>query len=140
MIRKGTLGDLQKVGRLFVSFCKELAPSTNTYVDGWRNITATMMQANILHMLVIEENQKIVGWLDWMVVFEPCDSLVHAIGRHLYIIPEYRGKGLSLELRAAQIDILEQENIHIMEATTVIPEYFEKLGYKRTEVKLQKRI
>jgi GNAT superfamily N-acetyltransferase len=98
-IRPATEADIVKASRLWLEMLAEMAPQYKTpNVGWWRGIATTNMRQENYFLLVADEGGKIVGFVDYFLFPEPSTGQIHAVGQHLFLRPEYRGKGMGREL------------------------------------------
>lgn len=91
-IRQGTEADILKASRLWLEMLKELAPQYKSpNIEWWRRTAENAFRRKVYFLFVADNGGKIVGFLDWFLFPEPSTGLVHAVGQHYYVMPEYRG-------------------------------------------------
>jgi len=99
IIRQGTESDLNKIGRLWLEMVRELTPNYTPMLDWWKAITINLMRNNKeYYVFVADDNGKIVGFLDFLLLAEASTGKVQALGRHYYVKPEYRKTKIASEI------------------------------------------
>jgi GNAT superfamily N-acetyltransferase len=139
-IRKGIEADIHKVSRLWVEMAKELRPDDTPIPEWWRAIAINMMRFNKeYYIFVADDNGKLVGFIDGIVVSEPSTGMIQGIGRHFYVKPEYRNNGIAWKL---YIEICTQAKDRGAKAFTLscLPdkvEFWKKRGFKTSEINMR---
>lgn len=90
------------------------------------------VEASSLPWLVIEEDQKVVGYA-YATPWKPRSAYRFAVEVTIYIDPEYLGKGLGIDLYRALFGQLREQNIHTAFGGIALPNpasvaLHEKLG------------
>lgn len=98
ILRKGTDKDVEEIAALWLEMVKELDPSLTPNRDWWEKHAHIFMQSPTYTMLVVEEDKRIVGFLDFFMFPEPATSKIHAVFQHFYVIPIYRNRYYSSAL------------------------------------------
>jgi GNAT superfamily N-acetyltransferase len=97
-IRLANNVDILKVSRLWLNMVKELAPDLNPNMEWWRRHAEKFMKTDDYFMFVAEEGGRILGFVDYFLFPEPATSKIHAVGQHLYVLPEHRNNEVSGKL------------------------------------------
>jgi|SRR6185312_6750140 len=94
------------------------------------------IEKSICEILVAEDKHKIVGFLS----FCPCrdedvDPKITGEISAIYLLPEYKGRGLGLQLMTAALDILQQRHyqqvmLWVLAANQQARQFYEKLGFQ----------
>jgi GNAT superfamily N-acetyltransferase len=140
MIRKGTVNDVRKVARLWLQMVEELVPGATPNAEWWRQCAFNALRGNVYFLFVIERGGALLGFLDFFVLAEPFTGKVHAIARHLYVLPEHRNGPAARELyhvsmRAARAQGAQVIDLFCKEAQ--VP-FWGKRGYVVGEFKMSK--
>lgn len=90
MIRIATEQDIYDVADLWLQMVSEMQPTAKPNVEWWIEQTRLLMTSESYFMFVYEDSGKIVGFSDILVVSEPSTGEFCGIGRHIYVMPEYR--------------------------------------------------
>ena len=90
--------DIVKVSRLWLKMVEEMMPNTKPSLEWWRLRAGELMTMSNYFMHVAEDGGKLVGFVDYLVFPEPATSKYHGVGQTFYVLPEYRGNGVSGKL------------------------------------------
>lgn len=115
IIRRGQIGDVLKVSRLWLKMVNELAPDYTPNVEWWRSHAEQFLKNGNYSMFVAEEGGKLVGFLDFFLFYEPSTGKLHGIGQHFYVIPEYRGNCVSGKLYRNTVKAMKEKGCKVME-------------------------
>ncbi|MDA3835564.1 MAG: GNAT family N-acetyltransferase [Spirochaetales bacterium] len=132
MIRLATKEDIAKVSMLWLDMVTELKEEWESDVESWIEITKALMDVDGYYMLIAEDNDDIVGFLDGMTYYESGIGKNIGIAKHFYLKPEYRKTGLSSEMYDLMIKIAREEDANVLEIQCH-PEklkYWEGFGFK----------
>ncbi len=143
LIRKAVEGDIHKVSHLWREMVSELNPEYTPMSEWWRSITLNMMRNHKEYcVFVAEDNGKLIGFIDFLLVSEPSIGGIQALGRHFYVKPEYRKPGVAFDLYCKSIEEIRKRG----GKTVSLPckpdsvHFWGKRGFKVSEILLRKEI
>ena len=110
LIRRGQITDVYEVSRLWLDMVKESNEPADPDVNMWRGWTASLMQTPAYYMFVAEEDNRIVGFIDFTIMPEPGRSTWKAMGGAFYVVPKSRGGIATKKLWESFSDTAKKSN------------------------------
>lgn len=91
--------DIQKVSDLWLKMVNEIYPDNTPRPDWWIEICKALM-ATARYCIVVAENNdgKIIGFIDGFTFPEPSTGMIHGVGQHMYIEPDYRNTMVAMKI------------------------------------------
>jgi GNAT superfamily N-acetyltransferase len=139
IIRQATPKDITKVSQLWLYLTKEQVKDCCPNVSWWCDRIFRMMKTPDYFMLVAEEGDDILGFIDLILFDEPTDSKRHAVGQHFYVLPEKRGTKVSAKLWKTILDLI-RDRVEVLDAMCGEKQqkFWEKRNFKQKFSMMQK--
>jgi GNAT superfamily N-acetyltransferase len=132
IIRRGLITDIFELSRLWVYMAKECDTSLSPDIDMWRGYISNLMNYKGYFMFVAEVDNKLIGFIDYVMQPEPGKGIWLAVINYFYVLPEYREKEVSGLLWKAAIKSAKSNNASEF-FSFCFPEklkFWEKHGFK----------
>lgn len=144
IVRKATPDDIERVSILWEQMVKEMRPDFTPNRQWWMQMCQSFMSNGFIEyeLIVAEDNDKIIGFIDGMMFPEPSTGKVHGTGQHFYILPEYRKTMVAAKLYRQIISIAIKKGIDAVEFFC-FPEsikFWKKRGYNLTRCMMRRTV
>ena len=119
IIERATEFDLEEVALLWEKAVLEIHSSYIPNKEWWKTRTQVFMNTpGIRYVMFVtrNNNNKVVGFVDGSIHPEPTTGLFHAIGHHLFVLPEYRGSIGGQLYKTFITYVLNFEDVKVMDA------------------------
>lgn len=114
IIRFASKEDLDRIANLWGMMVKERNEDWNPDKGAWVDISSKLLDTNMYKICVAEQGD-IIGFLDGMVFYEPAESKTIGFGKSLYVLPEYRGKGVGGRLYIKMLGFGQERGVDALE-------------------------
>ncbi len=74
---------------------KELSPDRTPDMNLWKNDTENLIRTGNYSVFLAEEGGKVVGFSSYLRFNDAASGEKQAIGQHIYVLPEFRKRGIS---------------------------------------------
>ena len=91
IIRRALITDIFELSRSWLEMAKEADTSLTPNLEMWRGYIADLMAYKGYFMFVAEDDNRIVGFIDYAMQAEPGKGIWQAVINYFYVVPEYRG-------------------------------------------------
>jgi GNAT superfamily N-acetyltransferase len=108
-IRQANVTDVFELSRLWSFLLKESEPGYKPNLEMWRRYMCGMMSFKGYFCFVAEEDNKIIGFIDFAMQPEPGKGVWMAVINYFYVLPEHRGE-VSGKLWEKAIESAKQNN------------------------------
>lgn len=115
IIRKGTDRDIEEVSNLWLEMVKELAPDYMPNIEWWQEMACELVKSNTYHIIIAKNGERIIGFIDFFLYPEPATGLVHAVGQHFYVKPDYRKGMVSSRLWKRALTLAKEKDAENIE-------------------------
>jgi len=143
-IRKSTYQETQEILTYSLKVFQE---STMGLVDGTENQELPLVSPfsdDDGYYLVYSENNVMKGWLGIASTFNYYDGEMIGIITEVYVIPEYRRKGIARQLCIEGMKNLKERGLHKVQlnvfAGNGAKQLYQKLGFHEVSMLMEKRI
>lgn len=135
MIRFAEKEDITAVSRLWVKMVNELSPEWTPDRQAWVELSSSLFETGLYRICIAEDRGKVVGFLDGMFFYEPAESKTIGYGKSFYILPEYRGTGISQDLYSKLVSFgaengAEEYELYCLDGKL---EYWLNRGFKKKQ-------
>jgi ribosomal protein S18 acetylase RimI-like enzyme len=152
-VRRIEYGELLEVSNLAMNFFSEPKVSDNSIIvceenrNYWLELVYKLLAENREALIVAEENNKIVGYLlyklDASYPFKVKEKWAYI--SDLYVLPEYRRRGIGNALINQMEEIVKKSGIYkvrllVWGENTNALEFYKKLGFKIKGFLLEKEL
>ena len=136
MIRLATKDDLHEISRLWVMMVNELKKEWTPDPEGWVNISKELLGTGTHEIAISIEDNKIVGFLQGIVFYDPSISKKRSVGQYFFVLPEYRNTSVAESLYE---EILVQSLKNGSDSLELfclpdMEEYWNKRGFKKDQL------
>lgn len=129
------------MSRLWVDMVKELHPDYKPNMDWWKAAELQQMRYNREYVcFVAEQDNKIVGFVDFVLILEPSTNTIIAVGKQMYVRPESRKTRVGWELHKMYPKVARSRGAMEMMFETTNPAMWAKHGYKIVKYVVSKKL
>lgn len=142
IIRRALVTDLFELSRLWLGMVKEDDPALTPDLQMWRDYVVGLMGYKGYFMFVAEEDNRLVGFIDYVMQSEPGKGILIAIINYFYVLPEFRKTGISGQLWKTAIDSAK-ENKAVEFVSICFPkryEFWKKHGFEQQSIGIRRVI
>lgn len=93
----------------------EFDPKANPNLGWWLTRFKELIASSRYFVDVAIVNGKIVGFLDYLIVFEPTDSRIHGVGQTFFVDKAYRNRLVASKLWNAALNTLRFRGASVLE-------------------------
>ena len=104
IIRRGLITDIFELSRLWCCMVKEADASLTPNLEMWRGYISGLMQYKGYFMFVAEEENKLVGFIDYSMTPEPGKGVWVAMINYFYVSDDYRSSDVGGKLWKTAIE------------------------------------
>lgn len=140
-IRRASADDIDAVSKLWLSMVNEFEPQNIPNRGWWIDRQAGLYNSGIYYQFIAEEEIGIIGMVDFLIIPEPSDGKIHAIGQQLYVLPGFRKTSIAGRLwKAAYKQARELAQVMDTTAYAETKPFWEKRGFKFYCYSLRKEV
>lgn len=142
MIRIATKEDLPEISKLWEDMVLEARPEFKPDLNKWVVLGNALFDTGLYHVVVFEEDNKIVGFIDGMMFDEPSTGEKHGVAQHFYVIPEYRKTLVSVELYEEIMYLAVKNGSEALELFCFpeMEEYWKGKGFNKERILMRRKI
>lgn len=108
VVREATAADTGRMGALWCEWAK-LDGKEDPNVDLWTELERRGLEEHSLVAIVAYHSSgKLVGFTDGVIGYEPGTREVFLAGRHLYLTPDARGRGIGERMQIRLLALANQ--------------------------------
>jgi GNAT superfamily N-acetyltransferase len=133
IIRRGLVTDIFELSRLWKAFVKESDQELNPNLAMWRDFVVSMMRYDGYYLFVAEQDDEILGFIDYAIQPEPGKGILIAVINYFYVVPELRNTDISGSLWKTAIESARNNNAKEF-SSICFPDkinFWEKHGFKK---------
>lgn len=131
IIRRVEMNDLDMLADLWLKMTKEFEPQNAPNIIWWKEQHYFLMNLDTYFQFVAEQDGQLIGMVDFMLLQEPSDGKIHAIGQQLYVLPEYRKTSIAGRLwKTASKAAKKTAQVWDTTAYSETKSFWEKRGFK----------
>jgi len=142
IIRRALVTDIFELSRLWAGMVSEADAAMTPNLEMWRGYIVGLMNYQGYFMFVAEENNRLVGFVDYAMQPEPGKGIWIAVINFFYVSPEFRGADASGQLWKAVIESARENNAKEF-SSICFPEkleFWEKHGFETECFRIRKVI
>ena len=142
IISQGSAETLGNVSDLWEQMVGEARPDWVPNKDAWKTMALALFNTGNYVQLLAIENNKLVGFGDFVFFNEPSTGKLHSVGQHFYILPEYRKGQAGYKMYRAWKEISKGFGATVMELFSFADETarWTKVGFTPARTLLRKEI
>jgi GNAT superfamily N-acetyltransferase len=141
-IREANSDDIKWVGLLWLSMTNEFEPENTPNIDWWTERMKMLLDTGAYYLFIAKEDGQTIGYIDFMIINEPSDGKIHAIGQQLFVALPYRNTSAAGRLWKAAYKKAKELGAAVMDATAYreTRHFWEKRGFQFYCYSLRKEV
>ena len=105
MIRRAIVNDIPAIGKLWACLVLEENPGSHPDIGRWCEIQKDLFKLKHYHIFVTEEDGKVVGFNNGLVLTDLETGETYVDGGNFYVLPEYRKGSSGMKLHRNSLNV-----------------------------------
>lgn len=140
IIRSGKQEDIPEIVKLWVQMINEIYPDWIPDFNSQQVLIRNFFELNIYHVVVAETKDRLIGFINGLIYYEPARSRTVGLAQYFYIVPEYRKSNIALRLIKKLLKIAKEKGVQIIELQAMpgVKKNYQKIGFKTEQYVMRK--
>ncbi|MCD6376503.1 MAG: GNAT family N-acetyltransferase [Caldisericaceae bacterium] len=140
IIRSGKQEDIPEIVELWMQMINEIHPDWIPDFNSQQALIQNFFKLNIYHVVIAETENRLVGFINGLVYYEPAMSKTIGLAQYFYIVPEYRKSNIALRLIKRLLKIAKEKGVQVIELQAMpgVKKSYQKIGFRTEQYVMRK--